>query len=638
MAGVRDYAKLAVDIRDSVGEENIISATHCATRLRLVLKQSPAESVTKKISSMPGVIQVVEKGGQYQVVIGTHAKDVYEELTKVTKLDASAAPEIKQTIAERIIATMSAVFAPFVYILAAAGLIQGSLIIILQFAPEFSKTGTYEVLSFISWSPFTFLPALIAVTASKHFKCNTYIALWCCLALCNPSWGEIAGRIANGEDIKFLFFSMAQTTYTSTVLPPLFLVFVLSYLEKHVEKLLPDVFKAIFTPFICAAIMVPATIIVIGPLSASLANAIAAGLDYLSVNAPVVLAFIVGAFWQVLVIFGIHWASMPVILADFAVNGHDAFQAFQTCAVTAQAAACFGVFLKTKNAKTKNVAISAGVTGIFGITEPAIYGVNLPLKKPFIIGCIGGAAGAIVASLFGSVYYIYAGLPGLLTVVNAIGENPNSFTGLAIGMAVTIVSTIALIQIIGCDPKDAPEDEDQTSKNLTSAGDLAAEAEAKMNPVKSGDEITIFAPMNGEAVELSKVNDPTFAGGMLGQGMAIVPSEGKLYSPIDGEVSSIFETKHAITLTNPQGVEMLIHIGIDTVNLGGKYYTPKVKDGQKVKKGDLLIEFDVEKIKQQYETVTPILVVNPDAFSEITPTHSTGAVKVGEPLYKAVVK
>ena len=175
MAGVRDYSKLAVDIRDAVGEENIISATHCATRLRLVLKQSPPDAVTKKISSMAGVIQVVEKGGQYQVVIGTHAKDVYEELTKVTKLDASAAPEIKQTVAERIIATMSAVFAPFVYILAAAGLIQGSLIIILQFAPEFAKTGTYEVLSFISWLPFTFLPALIAVTASRHFKCNTYV-------------------------------------------------------------------------------------------------------------------------------------------------------------------------------------------------------------------------------------------------------------------------------------------------------------------------------------------------------------------------------------------------------------------------------------------------------------------------------
>lgn len=402
--------------------------------------------------------------------------------------------------------------------------------------------------------------------------------------------------------------------------------------------MLPDVFKAIFTPFICAAIMVPATILVIGPISAAIADGIAAGLDYLAVNLPALLALIVGSLWQVFVIFGVHWAVTPVIMADFANNGRDAFQAYQTCAVVAQAAACFGVFMKTRNKKTKNVAISAGVTGIFGITEPAIYGVNLPLKKPFIIGCIGGAAGALVLAFFGSFYYVYAGLPGILTVVNAISDaNPNSFTGVLIGCGVTIVTTIALIQVLGCDPKDAPtEDEDQISKNLTAAGDLAAEAE--MKAAVSGEPVIIYAPMNGEAVELSKVNDPTFAGGMLGQGMAIVPSEGKLYSPVDGEVTSVFETKHAITLTNAQGVEMLIHIGIDTVNLGGKYYTPKVKDGQKVKKGDLLIEFDINAIKKDYEVVTPVLIVNPDAFSEITPAHQTGTVKVGEPLVRAVVK
>ena len=209
--------------------------------------------------------------------------------------------------------------------------------------------------------------------------------------------------------------------------------------------------------------------------------------------------------------------------------------------------------------------------------------------------------------------------------------------GVLIGCGVTIVTTIALIQIFGCDPKDTPsEEEDQTSKNLTAAGDLAAEAE--MKAAVSGEPVIIYAPMNGEAVELSKVNDPTFAGGMLGQGMAIVPIEGKLYSPIDGEVTSVFETKHAITLTNSQGVEMLIHIGIDTVNLGGKYYTPKVKDGQKVKKGDLLIEFDINAIKKDYEVVTPVLIVNPDAFSEIVTAHQPGVVKVGEPLVRAIVK
>ena len=244
-ANIRDYAKLAAEIRDQVGEQNIVSAAHCATRLRLVLKESPSAEVSKRISELPAVIQVLERGGQYQIVIGVHAKDVYEELVKLLRLDQSAQPAQKQGILARVIATMSAVFAPFVYILAAAGLVQGALILLAQWIPAFPDTGTYAVLSFISWTPFTFLPAMIAVTASKHFKCNTFIAMWCCLALVNADWGALAARIAGGETIRFLVFPMAQTTYTSTVLPPLFLVLVLSYLERFLDRRLPDVVKAI---------------------------------------------------------------------------------------------------------------------------------------------------------------------------------------------------------------------------------------------------------------------------------------------------------------------------------------------------------------------------------------------------------
>ncbi len=321
MAQVRDYGKLAKDIKDAIGEENIISAAHCATRLRLVLKQSPSAEVTAQITKMPAVIQVVEKGGQYQIVIGTHAKDVYEELTRIMQLDTSQAVEQKGSVLNRVIAAMSAVFAPFVYVLAGAGLLQGCLIIINLFAPEFSQTGTYSVLSFMSWTPFTFLPVLIAVTASKHFRCNTFIALWCCLALVNPDWGSIAGKIAEGESIKFLFFNMAQTTYTSSVLPPLFLVLVLSYLERFVNKYIPDVIKALVTPLICTVIMVPATILIIGPLSDMLASAIATGYNFLYSNVPALAAIVIGGFWQVAVIFGVHWGVTPMILANFSNNG-----------------------------------------------------------------------------------------------------------------------------------------------------------------------------------------------------------------------------------------------------------------------------------------------------------------------------
>ncbi len=621
-AKVRDYGKLAKDIKDAVGEENIISAAHCATRLRLVLKQSPSADVTAQISKMPAVIQVVEKGGQYQIVIGTHAKDVYEELTRIMKLDTSQATEQKGSILNRVIAAMSAVFAPFVYILAGAGLLQGCLIIINLFAPQFSQTGTYSVLSFMSWTPFTFLPVLIAVTASKHFRCNTFIALWCCLALVNPDWGSMAARIAEGESIKFLFFNMAQTTYTSSVLPPLFLVLVLSYLERFVDKHIPDVIKALATPFICTIIMVPATILIIGPLSDMLASAIATGYNFLYTNVPALAAIIIGGFWQVAVIFGVHWGVTPMILANFANNGCDSFQAVQTCAVVAQAAACFGVFLKTRNKEMKNVSLSAGLTGIFGITEPAIYGVTLRLKKPFIAGCIAGALGGLATTFFHSMYYVYAGLPGLLTIVNAISpENTMSFPGILVGCSVTIVAAILLVQIIGCD------------EAVTEEGDTASIEEQKTTVSIS--EVTIYSPLNGEVKELKKVNDPTFAGGMLGQGIAIIPSEGKLYAPFDGKVNLVFDTKHAIGLENEAGAEMLIHIGLETVNLNGKHFTPKVKAGNTVKKGDLLVEFDLDEIKKEYEIVTPVLITNADSFSTIEPLKTTGVVKVGEEILKA---
>ena len=609
-AKVRDYAKLAADIKDQVGESNIVSAAHCATRLRLVLKESPSAEVTQRISEMPTVIQVVEKGGQYQIVIGTHAKDVYEELTKIMHIDESAQAEVKQGLFARIIATMSAVFAPFVYILAAAGLVQGCLIIITQFAPAFAETGTYSVLSFISWTPFTFLPVMIAVTASKHFKCNTYIAMWCCLALVNPDWGAIAARIADKEVIKFLIFPMAQTTYTSTVLPPLFLVLVLAYLERFLEKHLPDVIKAIAVPFICAVIMVPMTILVIGPISDMLANGIAAGYKFLSDTVPVIAGALVGGIWEVFVIFGVHWGVTPMNFANFNNNHCDTFQAFQTCAVVAQAAACFGVYLKSKKKETKQVAFSSGLTGIFGITEPAIYGVTLSLKKPFVCGCVDGAIGAVIISLFGTQYYAYAGLPGLLTTVNAIcptdpatlaslnlTANPMSFPGMMIGTLATIIITIALVMIVGCDP--VPEK--GTAKGIPAA----KEAPAAPAPAAVPAAITVLSPLNGEAKLLSEVNDPTFAEGILGQGAAIVPSEGKLYAPFDCTVFGVADSKHAINLVGPGEIEMLIHIGLDTVELGGKGYTPKVKDGDMVKAGDLLIEFDLEAIKAKYETITP---------------------------------
>ena len=459
-SSVRDYDKLAVDIIKAVGgKENIVKASRCATRLRLVLKETTNEA-KENVSNLTGVITVVESGGQFQVVIGTHVGKVFDKVASELNLDSNTIEdEPKASILNRIIATMSAVFAPFIYILAAAGILQGCLILINMANPSFSSTGTYEVLSFMSWAPFTFLPIFIAITASKHFKCNAFIAVACCAALVSPTWAEIASRIAGGESIKFLGISLAETTYTSSVLPPLFLVWLLSYVEKFVDKRLPEVVKALFTPFICMLVMVPLTILAIGPLSDSLATGIANGYNYLYNLAPAVAAAVIGGLWQVVVIFGVHWGVTPMCLANYDLYGMDTFQAFQTMAVIAQAGAVFGVFVKARNKQTKNIALSAGVTGIFGITEPAIYGVNLRFKKPFICGCIAGAIGAVVGSFFNIAYYAYAGLPGLLTVVNSITpDNPKSIIGMLLGAAISFFGAIALVQIVGIGEKETNEE------------------------------------------------------------------------------------------------------------------------------------------------------------------------------------
>lgn len=605
-SSVRDYDKLAVDIIKAVGgKENIVKASRCATRLRLVLKETTNEA-KENVSNLTGVITVVESGGQFQVVIGTHVGKVFDKVASELNLDSNTIEdEPKASILNRIIATMSAVFAPFIYILAAAGILQGCLILINMANPSFSSTGTYEVLSFMSWAPFTFLPIFIAITASKHFKCNAFIAVACCAALVSPTWAEIASRIADGESVRFLGISLAETTYTSSVLPPLFLVWILSYVERFVDKKLPEVIKSLFTPFICMIVMVPLTILVIGPLSDSLATGIANGYNYLYNLAPAVAAAVIGGLWQVVVIFGVHWGVTPMCLANYDLYGMDTFQAFQTMAVIAQAGAVFGVFVKARNKQTKNIALSAGVTGIFGITEPAIYGVNLRFKKPFICGCIAGAIGAVVGSFFNIAYYAYAGLPGLLTVVNSITpDNPKSIIGMLLGAAISFFGAIALVQIVGIGEKET--NEEKQDKKIEEGQPIL---NMGVNAIKS--------PISGKVIELEKVDDPVFSSGAMGKGIAIEPMDNKVYAPFNGTIEFIAETKHAIGLLSEDGVEVLIHVGMDTVKMQGRGFNVKTSVNSKIKAGDLLLEFDRNAIeKEGYSLVTPVVITNADNYED----------------------
>ncbi|MFR1812181.1 MAG: beta-glucoside-specific PTS transporter subunit IIABC [Terrisporobacter sp.] len=601
---VRDYEKLAVDIINAVGgKENIVKAARCATRLRLVLKETPKDA-HKKVSELTGVITVVENNGQFQVVIGTHVGKVFDKVQTIVDLDDSSKDEApKGTILNRVIATMSAVFAPFIYILAAAGILQGCLILINMAYPSFQSTGTYQVLSFMSWAPFTFLPIFIAITASRHFKCNMFIAVACCASLVSPTWSEIAAKIAGGENISFLGIALAETTYTSSVLPPLFLVWILSYVEKFVEKSLPDVVKSLFTPLLCMIIMVPLTIVAIGPVSDNLATAIANGYNSLYNFAPALAAAVIGGLWQIVVIFGVHWGVTPMCLANYDMYGMDTFQAFQTMAVVAQMGAAFGVFLKAKKMETKNVSLSAGITGIFGITEPAIYGVTLKYKKPFICGCVAGALGAVVASFFNVAYYAYAGLPGLLTVVNAINpENPTSIMGMAIGCAIAVIGSIILVQIVGFGEESEEVKEDIIKEVATTLLDNNKE---------------IKNPLSGKVLPLSKVEDAVFSSGAMGNGIAIDPTDNKVYAPFDGTVEFIAETKHAIGLKSDDGIELLIHVGMDTVKMNGKGFDVKTKVNERVKEGDLLLEFDRNEIqKEGYSLITPVVITNSNNYEQ----------------------
>ncbi|MCF4007705.1 beta-glucoside-specific PTS transporter subunit IIABC [Corynebacterium uropygiale] len=638
---IRDYPKLASQILEIVGgEQNIHNATHCATRLRLVLKETPA-GAKEKVADLPGVITVIENSGQFQVVIGAHVSEVYDALLATTSLSAEDSDDQpKASIMNRVIATMSAVFAPFIYVLAAAGFIQGILILVRLAWPGFEGSGTDQVFSLISWAPFTFLPIFIAITAAQHFKVNIFVAVFCCAALVSPDVATLAEHVADGDRVDFLGFALSSTTYTSTVLPPLILVWVLSYLEHFLNRHIRGVAASIFVPFLCALIMVPLTLLTLGPLSAAGADAIANGYNWLVDIFPPLAAAIIGGFWQVFVIFGVHWGITPVILSNFDQYGSDSFQAFQTAAVLGQVGAAFGVFLKSPVKSLRGVAGSATITGIFGITEPAIYGVTLRLKKPFICGCVGGALGAITVALFGSRYYVYAGLPGALTIMNAhSAENSMSLIGEVVGCLVAFAGSALLVYIVGFNDDAASPAEpaaEEESEGLSAEAEQAALAAYETAVASTPAATRLVSPLAGRPLPLAEVPDPVFAQGGLGEGFAVEPEAadgtGRVIAPFDGTVVTVLPSKHAIGLRSDDGLDVLIHVGLDTVAMKGEPFTLHVEKKQRIARGDLLLEFDAAAITAAgYSTITPVVLTNSADLGGVIPRLSQH-VDAGEEL------
>lgn len=597
-----DYQKTARElVKELGGNENITNVTHCATRLRFILKD---ESIvdSAKVSKIQGVITTIQAGGQYQVVIGNHVKDAFEYVMQLVTIDEKQTGGAKQKVGvlSKLVDVISAIFAPFLYTLAACGILQGILGIFVALDAIDTTGGTYQILNFISWTAFTFLPVLIAVTASKKFNVNTYVALVIACALVCPDYINMVNA---GEPVYFLGMKVQLLSYTSSVIPIILAIWVASYVQKFFDKYLPIVVRNLFSPMFTIVIMVPLTLLAFGPVGSTVGNAIGGIYSYFYELSPIVAGMIVGGFWEVLVIFGVHWGITPVTVGNYANLGYDTFTGLQASAVFSQAGAALGVFFKTRDKDMKGVSLSAAITGLFGITEPAIYGVNLRLKKPMICGCIAGAVGGAVAGGFHAVSWGY-NMPGIATLPAYFkAGHMTQFIGLLISVLVSFILGMILTMIVGFKEDVEPE-----------AVEEAGEMEETTAEKTIGEEtVKLASPVKGMVMPISQVKDEAFASKAMGDGVGILPEEGKLYAPFDGSADVVFPTGHAVGMTGENGFEILLHIGIDTVQLDGKGFKTYINQGDQVKKGDLLVEFDQELIeKEGYDTTVIYIVTNMD--------------------------
>lgn len=600
-----DYGITARElVKELGGDDNIINVTHCATRLRFILKDTEKVN-SDKVRRIPGIITTVIAGGQYQVVIGNHVKDAYEKVLGLVNIKEGTIESSGQKvgIVSRIIDVISSIFAPFLYTLAACGILQGILGVLIATGLIHADMGTYKVLNFISWTAFTFLPVLIAITASKKFKVNEFIAVVIACALVSPDY---INMVNSGEILSFLGLNIQMLSYTSSVIPIILAIWMASYVERFFTKILPTVIRNLFTPMFTIGIMVPLTLLVFGPFGSTVGGAIGGAYNFLYNLSPIAAGVIVGGLWQVLVIFGVHWGITPVTVGNYATLGYDTFTGLQASAVFGQAGATLGVFLKAKDKEMKQVSLPAAITAIFGITEPAMYGVNLRLKKPMICGCIAGAIGGGIAGAFNAYSWAY-NMPGIATIPAFFKEGyMSNFIGYVISILVSFVIGVILTVVIGFK-------EDQTEE--TKEPDTKA---FETDVTTSSRKMTLSGAVKGEAVSLNSVSDEVFASEAMGKGVGIIPSEGKLYAPCDGTVEALFPTHHAIGLTSKDGVEVLLHIGVNTVSMGGKGFEAHVTQGKKIKKGDLLITFSMDAIKEAgYDTTVMMIVTNTECYSDI---------------------
>ena len=619
--------QLAESIIEHVGgKDNIISLVHCATRLRFVLKdesKADPEIVKKQV----GVITIVQSGGQFQVVIGNNVADVFNAIMELTNLNekptTDEAAGAKKGIVSKLIDLVSSIFIPALVVLVAGGIFKG-VVAILQ-VMEIVKAGdpTYNFLNAIADAPFYYLPIILGFSAVKKFGGNPYVGMALGGALVHPS---VVGMLGQAFELQTEFFSIPikLIPYPSSVFPIILAAWFYSLLERNFNKIMHDSFKKFIAPLFGLIITVPLTFAVIGPVVSFLSDSVASGIIFVYELNSVIASMILAALWQVMVVFGIHWGLVPFAMNNISVYHEDFMIPILFPAVFAQVGAVLAIMLRSKDPQVKTLASSSVLSGIFGVTEPAIYGINLPLKRPFIIGCVSSMIGGGIIGYYHSVIYSFSFISvfSFLQLIPATGID-EKFYAVVFGSIISFVVATIVTYLFGI-PKN---------KDVADGNQVSSSTEKKVEEIKQRNTITISSPMTGKIVELKEVNDATFASGLMGKGVAIVPSVGEAVAPEDGEVVSLFRTKHAIGFQTDSGAEMLIHIGIDTVKLDGQHFEAHVEAGQKVKKGERLVSFDIDAIKQAgFEVTTPIIITNSDDYLDVTCIFKQNDVQQGDAL------
>lgn len=607
-----DYNKTAREILSAIGgKENLASAAHCATRLRLVIADN---SKIKKnvLENVDGVKGVFEASGQLQIIIGTGTVNkVYDEFIAMAGIEAASKADVKAAAAaqspwyKQMIKTLGDIFVPIIPAIVATGLLNGLLGGLSRAIPGISDHYIYTLLDIFSNTALTFLPILIAVSAAKIFGGNIYLGAVIGMIMIHPSltnaW-SVAGMDPKDIDTLWSWFgawNIPKTGYQGHVIPVVIAVFLMCKLEKWLHKKVPEMFDLFVTPLVTVLVTGFFTMTVIGPIFSQIETWVLDGAKALIAIPFGIGAFLVGGLYAPTVVAGVHHMYNAIEMAMLADNGQNIWMPIATAANVAQGAAALAIAIKTKNKKTKSMALPASLSAFMGITEPAIFGVNIRFMRPFVAGCIGGACGAVVASIM-KVYATANGVTGLFGFL----ITTNCFVGYLLTFAVAFAVAFIISWILGI------KEEVVAEEVSNDAPTIAASAGAAEN--------IISAPLTGKAIPMKDVDDPTFSAEVLGQGAAIEPTEGKVVAPGNGVVETIFETKHAIGLTMDNGMELLIHVGINTVELNGEGYEAHVKDGDHVTAGQTLITFDMDKIKSKgYKLTTPVIVTNTADYAEV---------------------